>query len=182
MTRRLGFLLLFLLLAAPVEAQRLSPSGGSTTAAGVEVLSAQTGGAGCTGSGTDDTLFTYTLPADTLSANGKGVRITAWVTQAANTNTKIVKLHFGGTVVAQLSANAAANVVVTQDAIVIRTGATAQVAKGLSLSAVSLPTNDLRRTAPGETLSGTVVIKLTGNCATAANDIVGDGFLVEKLN
>src|SRR5207248_3063950 len=48
--------------------------------------------------GTAETdLITYTMPANTLSANGQRVRITAFCTTAANANLKTIKIYFGAT-------------------------------------------------------------------------------------
>jgi len=42
-------------------------------------------------------LFTYTLPANALSANGMSVRMVSWGTFAATANTKNLRSYFGGT-------------------------------------------------------------------------------------
>lgn len=64
--------------------------------AGTPGTSVTTTAVGNVGSGTDN-LMTYSLPAATLSAAGKGVRITAWGTTANNANPKTVTLAFGAT-------------------------------------------------------------------------------------
>src|SRR6185312_12901729 len=53
-----------------------------------------------TGAGTtEQTLLSYTLPAKTLSATNKGLKIQAWGVTAANANNKTMKLYFGSEVI-----------------------------------------------------------------------------------
>lgn len=61
-----------------------------------------------TGANTTETDgHSYTLPANTLSANGRGVRARAWGTTAANANNKTFQFYFGGTSVFTTGAVAA---------------------------------------------------------------------------
>lgn len=48
-----------------------------------------------TGSASEETLRTVVIPTHVLNENGKGVRIRAWGTVAANANTKTLRLYFG---------------------------------------------------------------------------------------
>ena len=48
---------------------------------------------------TEDTLFTYTLPANALAAVGNEIDILAWGTVAATSATKTVKVYFGTSIV-----------------------------------------------------------------------------------
>lgn len=41
-------------------------------------------------------MMSYSLPANALSANGKSVRVTAWGTLGGNAQDKVVELNFGG--------------------------------------------------------------------------------------
>ena len=118
----------------------------------------------------EDTLYFYTLPADSLNENGDILRgrISGFV--ANNANLKSIVLAFGGTDI--MSRNTTTPTIgqgFTIDWEVIRTGATTQKANvtfsgsdGVASSYYSVP---------GETLSGTVDIVLTGE-ATATDDIV----------
>lgn len=125
-------------------------------------------------------LVTDSLDANSLSANGKGVKVKAWGTFAANGNTKTVKLYFGATVIATVT-GAYNGVAWEVEAIVLRTGATTQEAGGHGLVSGQSPT--VTRSAPGETLSGAVTIKATGqNGTAAAGDIVFRGFIIEAIN
>jgi hypothetical protein len=159
------------------------PVGGGTATAQVSgVLSVNTTEAS-TGADTNETdLWTYSLPANTLNANGKSVRIRAWGSCAATANNKTIRLYFGATVL-RIVANAAAinNGTWHVDAVVVRTAATAQTAsawKWEPIGGIGMST-----TTPAETLASAVAIKVTGqNGTAAANDVVFSGAIVEVLN
>jgi hypothetical protein len=143
------------------------------------VLTTTTTSAGTTAVTTEEDLFSYSLPANVLSANAKAVRILAFGRTAANGNTKTIKLYFGGTVVA--SRSGAFN---GQDwflsATVIRTSASAQLAIGQG--SVNSDDRNTRSTPAGDTTTA-LTIKMTGqNGTAAANDIIFDGATVEALN
>lgn len=137
---------------------------------------------GNVGSGEDD-LMAYPLPHNTLSANGKAVRVRTWGTFAANGNTKTVRFYFGATSV--LLAN------VTQsgggfeaDATVVRTGTSAQeaiVRGGTFTSGGGGAAAGTDRAAPSEDTTASITIKVTGS-ATSNDDIVQRGMTVEVLN
>ena len=163
-----------------------TPIGGTPSTLGtlIGVVNVQTsiGGVGNGADATDDTLFTYTLPANALAAAGQAVRVKAWGMSCANTNVKTAKVWFGSTAVAPSSSSATNGVAWFAEAIVVRTGATTQDAIGEAFTGAGgsyVPTH----TQPGETLSGGIVIKATGaSGASAANDVVGHGFMVEVIN
>lgn len=80
---------------------------GTITGAGVDVgqgsltklagnLSVSVSQIGSSATNTTQTLKSYTLPADTLNADGRGVKITAWGTFAGNAAPKTMQLNFGG--------------------------------------------------------------------------------------
>jgi len=126
-------------------------------------------------------LISYQLPAGALAAEGKAIRITVFWTTAANANNKTIKLYFGATQLLTsltVAANAAGWSAV---AVVMRTGAATQAAVG----DVSFNDGNVRHgavTAPTETLSGAVMIKVTGTSGTASSDITTKGMLVEAIN
>lgn len=128
--------------------------------------------------GTAETdLMTFTLPANALGVNGTGVRITVWLTTAANGNTKTSKVYFGGTVLRTRSA-ADNNVLFVYQAEVFRVSATTQVAN----AAFANPTDaGWVATSPAETLSGAVTIKVTGQSGTGSNDVTATMMLIEAL-
>jgi hypothetical protein len=145
------------------------------------VLSVSTTQAG-TGANTDETdLWTYSLPANTLSANGKGVRIRIFGTYAGNGNTKTVRSKFGATSLTAV-AGAPNDGMWRVDAVVIRTGASAQIGSADHAdNAIGYRSASL--TTPAEDTTGAITIKVTGTNGTAnANDIVFRGAIVETLN
>lgn len=124
-------------------------------------------------------LLTYTLPANSLNADGKGVRITTWITTAATANEKTIRLYFGSTVVRQIGTSVLNNQSMFAQGIIIRTGASTQDAVGIE---VGNTTAFAIFTAPAEDTTGTIVIKVTGqNSSAAANDIVAQGLMVEYI-
>lgn len=158
------------------------PAGTGSAFAGVGgVLTVNTTQAGTTAVTTEEDLWTYSLPANTLSANGKAVRITAFGTTAANANNKTIKLYFGSTVVATSGTSGYNGIAWTLTVPVIRTGAATQ----LGMGGVAVVGGSLGNSwsAPAETLSGAITIKVTGQNGTAsANDIVFRGAIVEYLS
>ena len=151
----------------------LEPKVGSS----VEVSNIDTTAVGNVGTG-EDVLITYSLPADTLSDDGKGVRITAWGSVAVNGNTKTVRLDFGATTIRAIGPSAISGLDWRIDGLVFRTSATSQDA--MATESLDATGQDTTITTPAETLSGTVVIRITGE-ATTDNDVVCEGMLVEIL-
>ncbi len=126
-------------------------------------------------------LITYSLPANSFSADGRGVKITAWGSVATNGNTKTIRLKFGATIIRQIGPSGMNGLDWRIDGLVIRTGATTQDAMATEFLDVSA--QDTTISTPAETLSGAVVIKITGQNGTAsANDILAKGILIEYLN
>lgn len=144
------------------------------------VANLNTTAVGNVGTGTDD-LITYSLPASALSANGKGVRITAWGTTANNANAKTVTLDFGTqTIETEALTTSQASVWLIQ-ALVFRTGSNTQDILARLFQDGATQINDMTITAGTQTDTAAITIKCTGN-ATADNDIVQEGLLVEYFN
>lgn len=171
----------------------LSNSGGTLSASGGTGVTRLTTNIVSVGNGadtTEDILQTYTLTAGQLASTGQAIRITAsgqWLTNATNA-TRTVKLYFGSTVVAQLSTNTAnlntPSATWRVQSEVIRLTGTTQIAS--SFGEVSRLFNGVisstAETNPAETLSGTVLIKVTGQSAAAfANFVTSDMLMVEFL-
>lgn len=135
----------------------------------------------CTIADTNETvLWTYSLPAGALSANGRGVRVTAFGSFAATVNNKSAKLYFGSTLIGSLGAAVFNNTQWRMTMDVFRTGAATQVASGVSAQNTSTFTNTA---APTETMANAIVIKATGiNGVAAASDICFTGAFVETIN
>lgn len=158
---------------------------GSATAVISGVLHVNISATG-TGANTDETdLMSYSLPANTLSANGKGVRITCSGTTAANGNNKTMILYFGS---ATLSTTALAlnngHWKFSVDVFRVSSGnqyMSAHVTHGVSDG--SAQTVRGRHRFPTETDTGAITIKVTGTNGTGtANDIVARLLVVEALN
>jgi hypothetical protein len=116
----------------------------------------------------ETTMNSYTLPAGTLATNGQYIKIRANGT-ATSTHSKTIKLYFGATVVATLGPSTG----ITYwgfDVVVLRLSATTQFAplsyNFSSTSSVGVGANPTA--SPAETLSGTVLIKVTGTVAAGA--------------
>lgn len=141
------------------------------------VAKIDTTSAGTVGTG-EDILITYEFPADSLASNGQGIKITAWGTTGANANGKIVKLHFGSTVIRQIGSSAINDKDWLIMGIIIRTGVGTQDAIGTEI----VETQALNtHSEPAEDETAAITIKITGE-GTANDDVVAQGFLVEFLN
>ncbi len=130
--------------------------------------------------GTAETdLMSYVLPAGALSANGKGIRATAWGTTAANGNTKTIKYYFGST--GTTFVNSALNTGVWRVTFdVIRASATTQESNSFAIDNTGSNATP-RRVAYSETLASAVTIKITGQSGTTSNDITQTGMIIEVL-
>lgn len=154
---------------------------GTATAVPSGVLVVNVTQAGTAGDTAETDLWTYSLPANTLSANGKGVRVRAWGTVGANGNTKSIRPYFGGTSLRLLSTTSNAGAWVCEWEI-YRTGASAQ--KGVVVNAITGTALGISAVSPAADTTAAIIIKLTGqnDAAAAANDIVLEGARVEALN
>jgi hypothetical protein len=204
--RRLTLALLALLLCGEAQAQGLGPGGGlwssgpnltknsdgTYSAPGSAPIKTQAG----TGTGTtlpsgvlcvnttpqattglaEEVLATCTITANTLSANGMALRVTAGTTSAANANNKTLKIRLGGiggaTVLSVATTTSAASF--KADAVIVRTGAATQIA-----SASALASN--QTTSPTQTLANALDLVVTGTTATAAGDLTLQFLIVELL-
>lgn len=156
-------------------------AGGSTGTAQLGgILNTQTATAANCGTSETD-IFTYTLPASVLNANGRGVRVITWGTTSANANNKQLRLYFGGTVISDSAAAAynAQNWKFTAD--VMRTGSNTQTSS-THLTLAQAGTGNIewqQDTNLTKTDTGTLIIKLTGDCPSNATDVTAKGWRVE---
>ncbi len=131
----------------------------------------------------EDTLMTYTLPANSLSAGGKGVRVTVIFEAGATVNGKTHKLYFGGTNL--LNTGSLTNGGVTQTgkmvAEIFSTGTDAQFYSAYGwftgYSTTMFASNGTLTKDDG----AAIIIHCTGE-ATATNDIIQKFMLVEFFN
>jgi hypothetical protein len=128
--------------------------------------------------GTAETdLITYSLPGGTLSVNNQKVRITAWGGTAANANTKTIKIYFGAVALRSFATTSQGSWIAS--GLVVRTGASAQA--GIGGVRFSTVAEVISGTSPSETLSGAVVIKVTGQSAVGSGDVTANGMFVEWI-
>jgi hypothetical protein len=164
---------------AGTGSQTYKPSG--VILSGFDTTSCGTASLGNGADTTEDTLCTFTLPANTLATNGDALRYTIAWSHAANADVKLFKVYFGAT--SMTLVNGAANNTKGQaQLVVLRTGAATQtmfiVAAQQGGSVVTAT-----QASPTETLSGTLVVKVTGQdtSASTANSVVLTSLIVEVL-
>lgn len=160
---------------------------GTTVAAGTGTATARVGGVlyesvttATTTGASEEILASYTLPGGTLSVDGRGIRIMASATHAANTNAASMRIRFGGiggTIVASQSSSAN-SATYLYEIVIRRTGAATQISSGVMW--VSSTTGTFGA-APTQTLASDVSIVVTGITATAAGDVIFNSLSVEAL-
>ena len=151
----------------------------------VQSLSVQAPNVGTDADTVEKILGTFTLPGGTLASEVEAVKITAFGTWATGTDSRRIRLYFGATVV--LDANQIHNAASSWrvSALVLRDGAASQVALGEGIIGADPTIDELRdllSTTPAETMSGDIVIKVTGqNTVATLNTIVLGGMLVQLI-
>lgn len=157
-------------------------SGGAT---GIEQLYADLNANATTAVTSEETLASYTMPADTFSDEDQALIITAWGRFASNTNQKTVRLRFGSGSV----------VLATNDITPRPNGSNWTIRAEIGLRTApstwsgggEMTVGAVQQSAvtqfPNDAMTGTITIVLSGQNGTAsANDIVCDGFRVEFTN
>jgi hypothetical protein len=128
-------------------------------------------------------LMTYTLPANSLSAVGKAVRVTCWGNQANNANAKTVQTYIGGTSINTATLLASSLGIWRVQTLFICTGSSTQSyfseTVRLNVSAQDVATRVSGTLAKTDTAG--IILKLTGT-GGATTDITQAGMLVEFLN
>ena len=130
---------------------------------------------------TEDTLQTYTMPANTFDVTGRCIRVEGFGNFGANADVKTIRLYFG-------SANIYTSTGLTQNgtgwyiwATICKNGSNLQ-----TFGAGGTDGNNLPGTFSGamnQTDSGSIIIKITGQTGTAnANDIIANGMTVTMFN
>lgn len=126
-----------------------------------------------------ETLYTYTLPANVLNADGRWLRIHSVWSTAANANAKTFLIHFGGTTVCGAAVGTNAGLLQC-DVDIVRTGASAQVysanAWANGVDAYPRPTTSLTKTD-----TNTIAIDFIGTTATSAGDLTLKSVLIELI-
>ena len=132
----------------------------------------------------ENTMATYTLPANRIANNGEGVRIVCFGTSASNNNTKTATLYFGSTTISTAGSGVSANNFNSMkwrlEMQVMRSGAATQVILGTGAVNNSPLTVFTSPTGTAD-FTGSIVVKCTGTTPTAAQDITAQGFQVEQV-
>jgi hypothetical protein len=129
---------------------------------------------------TEDTLYTYSIPANTLATNGQSLRITCFGNVTNDANAKTVKLYFGATSYSVSVTTSTANAW-RAEFLVVRSGASATQIYQSAVQGAT-PIASAFTADATDALNAAVVTKCTGtNAAAVANDITGQGFIVEIL-
>jgi len=136
---------------------------------------------GTTAVTTLETLYTYTLPASTISSNGEGVYISVYGTFAANTNVKTIAIDINGNVYSTNAVTTAPNGTDFKAVVeVLRTGATSAVGFGEMITGAV--NQGISKSKAGITWgSDTVISFLAQNGTAAANDIILSQVIVKHI-
>ncbi len=129
----------------------------------------------------EDTLMTYSLPLNALSANAKGVRVTVYGTIANNANAKTIKVYFGTTAVYtdSMTINQAYNWYAQYTA--VRTGTDTQDVFGSGFFENTTCTVAPYYATDTQDDGAAIAIKCTGE-GVGSDDIIQQGMLVEYIN
>lgn len=136
---------------------------------------------GTTAVTSEETLYSYTLPAGTIANDGEGISVTAYGSFAANTNTKTIEFRFAGNAYVGNAVTSAPNgVKFKAEFQVLRSGATSAVGFGdLTVGAVS---QGIDNSKGGVTWANANDVVIAGqNGTAAANDIVLSMVIVEQI-
>ncbi len=130
---------------------------------------------------TEEVLWSHTMNADQLGADGQGVRIVASGYTAANANNKTLRFKVDGNAIVTNTTTAAPNNKRWRiEAVVIRSGATASVSEGVMK--ISDIADELKSNKAGITWANAIDVEVTGqNGTAAANDIVLESITLEYL-
>jgi hypothetical protein len=152
------------------------------------------------GTGTDNVIGVYTLPANSFDIPGRGINIQAQGKFATNGNTKQVKIIFGcttavlgsavtgGTVIADTAAQTGSNVGWLISANVFKFGAAGSNTQYAQCEGVITGATHLGLGASGVPVFPTmpenapIIIAITGNCTTTATDIVLNFWEINAMN
>lgn len=166
-----------------------TPGTGNASASLTGVININTTAVGNVGAGAD-TLMTYTLPANTLAANGRGIRIYSSGITGANANTKQFIQYFGSVPVAGLiSAAVALNLSswVMETTLIRVNASSAKIYSRTLVGAIATTTSTFVYNVSGSGGTGgldftvTNEIKVTGESVSvpASDDVIQDGMIVE---
>jgi hypothetical protein len=132
-------------------------------------------------SATETTMITYNLPANTLSATGKGIRVKAWGATNGSTVGKTIRLYFGTDVVMSNDVTTAPNNLDWQlEYELYRNGASTQKSISKGFVGTVLQTTNYASHSKDPTIAQ--VIKVTAqNGSGTANEVFAEGMTVEFI-
>jgi hypothetical protein len=139
--------------------------GGATMAGGGNIsCQASQAGIGNGADVTEDTLFTVTLPANSLDIVGRQVFVEAYGTFAAtSTTTKVIKVYFGSTVLVTFSGTTTQAGAWALMATITKTAAGQQTAMILNDTTVTGSlVRSITTASPSEADTAGIIIKVTG--------------------
>jgi len=144
-------------------------------------LEAITTTASSTGSASEETLQTVTILANTLDANGKGLRIKAQGTTANSVNAKTIRLYFSTTLVIFNDITPAPDELMwTIDCLILRSGGSGVIASAsMTVGAVTQTTKVVF---PSANLAADQTVTLRVLATVDSGDVETDGMLVEAIS
>ena len=177
------------LLSAPGAIGDTTPSTGKfssveiTTPASHEpigVLDSQFTQVGNEGSG-EDQLMIYTLPANTLDADGKAIRIKAFGSTETTGKLVTLKFHFGATAISIFAAKGDDSWIA--EATVVRDASGSQAVRIIArLNGSPAISEVLAAGSPSETDTGTIIMKFTGeNTTDAVSDAITQKAMITEI-
>lgn len=135
--------------------------------------------AGATGT-SEQTLMSFSLPANSLYKNGQALRITAFLKHAANTNAIDPKLYFGGSSIT-LADCATSGGIEKLSLLVIRRGSASQLVLAEAVDSGGASVTSPALTAGTDDLTAAVTIKLTVTGDNSGADMSAESLRVEFL-
>lgn len=130
---------------------------------------------------TEDVLFQWAIPANTLSANNKILRVMLAWNQAANTNTKTMRVYLGTTQIGFRSVMTASTITGIMILNIIRTAAAGELT--FEGDVVAAASGAAYIYTPSENTATALNLKVTGqNGSAAAADLTFRALILEVLN
>lgn len=131
---------------------------------------------------TEQTLATFTLPANALDVDGRKILITAFFLTGANTHSKECKLYFGSTSITTGAVTTASVTPYLQ--LVVTRASNAQFISSFGLGGTTGIVPQASSNLAAETMSAAIIIKATGQVASGptAADIQVYEFSVQYMN
>jgi len=131
---------------------------------------------------TEDTLQSYSLPANALDVVGRGLIIQAFGNLATNAHSKTVKLYFGSSIVLSTAAQTGSNVPWFLELQIWKQASNVQIGFGQPIVSTTHG-GVVLYTAGSEADTAAITIKVTGQTGTAAaNDVVLNGLSIFAMD